>query len=108
MSGISVNTDLLRRWLAEKMQPDAVKAELIARGLDQEAVNAHLLVFNKLRNERKQFAGFICCGLGAVMGFVSCVISIFNPIPELYGVFLYGLTSVAILVIFAGLYLLFE
>jgi hypothetical protein len=47
-------------------------------------------------------------GLGAFLGFISCVLSLTNPIPELYNVILFGLTSVAILIIVVGMYFLFE
>jgi hypothetical protein len=33
---------------------------------------------------------------------------VLNPIPALYEIILYGLTSVAIILIMAGLYFLFE
>jgi hypothetical protein len=46
--------------------------------------------------------------IGAFTGFISCVLSLINPIPELYGIFLYGLTSLAIILALIGLYLLLE
>lgn len=58
--------------------------------------------------DKKQFNGFFCMGLGAFLGFISCVLSLTNPIPELYNVILYGLTSIAILIIVVGMYFLFE
>ncbi len=56
----------------------------------------------------RQRRGFTLAGAGAVLGFISCVLTIINPIPELYYIILYGLTSIAILLIFAGLYFIFE
>ena len=52
--------------------------------------------------------GFICLGIGAMTGFISCVLTLTNPVPELYNVILYGLTSVAVTIIFIGLYFVFE
>ena len=60
------------------------------------------------QTDKKQFNGFFCMGLGALLGFISCVLSLTNPIPELYNVILFGLTSVAILIIVLGMYFLFE
>ncbi len=105
---MSIDTDQLSRWAAEKMDPETVRATLESRGLDPDSVKSYMAQFRKLRNARKLFGGFLCCGIGAFLGFVGCVLSMVNPVPELYGFFLYGLTSLAILVIFAGLYLLFE
>jgi hypothetical protein len=45
---------------------------------------------------------------GAILGFFSCVITMTNPIPELYGIILYGLTSLAICIICLGMYFVFE
>ena len=64
--------------------------------------------FKQGKNAKKQFIGFICLGTGAFLGFISCVLTLTNPIPELFNIILYGLTSVAILIICAGLYLVFE
>jgi hypothetical protein len=107
-SSAQIDTDLLHQLVAEKIHPDTATEQLKARGLDGETLQAHLAEFRKMRNSRKQFGGFLCCGLGAFMGFLACVLSLVNPVPELYGVFLYGFTSIAIVVIFIGLYFLFE
>ena len=62
----------------------------------------------RLNRAKQQNLGFILAGIGAVLGFISCVLTLWNPIPSIYDLVLYGLTSIAILVIFAGLYLIFE
>ncbi|HRI40258.1 MAG: hypothetical protein KBA16_09495 [Bacteroidia bacterium] len=62
----------------------------------------------RLKRAKQQNLGFILAGIGAVLGFISCVLTLWNPIPSIYDLVLYGLTSIAILVIFAGLYLIFE
>lgn len=107
-SSLTVDQALLTQWAAEKLDVETVREKLQTLGLDQESLARHLTEFRKLRNAKKLFGGFLCCGIGACLGFVGCVLSMINPVPDLYGFFLYGLTSVAILVIFAGLYLLFE
>ncbi len=62
----------------------------------------------RLKRAKQQNLGFILAGIGAVLGFISCVLTLWNPITSIYDLVLYGLTSIAILVIFAGLYLIFE
>ncbi len=62
----------------------------------------------RLKRAKQQNLGFILAGIGAFLGFISCVLTLWNPIPSIYDLVLYGLTSIAILVIFAGLYLIFE
>jgi hypothetical protein len=105
---IPIDAAQLSQWAAEKLDHDTVRTALQSRGMDQDSINAYLAEYRKLRNAKKQFGGFLCCGIGAFLGFLGCVLSMVNPVPELYGFFLYCLTSIAILVIFAGLYLLFE
>ena len=62
----------------------------------------------KSQQSNRKSAGFICLSVGALFGFLSVVLCIINPIPELFNYFLYGLTLLAIGFIFPGLYLIFE
>ncbi|ULQ53415.1 hypothetical protein [Flavihumibacter fluvii] len=104
----SINSTTIQEWIANKFDTDKVRDELSAMGFDEADIASHLKEFNRIKNSRKQFIGFICLGVGAFLGFISCVLSLTNPIPELFNVVLYGLTSIAILVICAGLYFVFE
>ncbi len=104
----TIDQEILEQWLLAKRDPHVVQEELIARGLNAKEVTAHVKAFRKLLYAKKQTTGFIYMAAGAFMGFISCVLSMINPVPELYGVILYGLTSVAILLIMAGLYFVFE
>jgi hypothetical protein len=104
----TVDNALLRQWHMSRLEPQAVEMELVSRGLDREAISEYLEAYRKFKIEKKQFLGFFFMGLGAFLGFISCVLSLTNPIPELYNVILFGLTSVAILIIVVGMYFLFE
>ena len=104
----NIDNALLRQWNLSSLEPKAIEAELSAKGMDTEAISAYVEAYKKFKIARKQFVGFFCMGLGAFLGFVSCVLSLINPIPELYNVILFGLTSVAILIIVIGMYFLFE
>ncbi len=103
-----IDLEIIQQWIAAKLDQGAVEKELLSKGFDPETVSTHLKEYKRLRNAKKQFAGFIYMALGAFMGFLSCVLSIINPVPQLYQVFLFGLTSLAILLICYGLYLVFE
>lgn len=98
----------IRTWVEKKFNISEVEAELKASGLDEETIEANLRAFKKQKNAGKHLNGIICVIVGAVLGFLSCLLAILNPIPELFNIFLYGVTPVAILILFAGLYLLFE
>ncbi len=98
----------MQQWIANKMEPATIELELRSKGLDADAIRTYLREYRKLKNAKKQFTGFVLMAVGAFMGFVSCVLTIVNPIPELYNIILFGLTSLAILVICAGMYFVFE
>ena len=107
-AGTAVDETAIREWIAAKLDPETVENQLRERGLDTEQIREHLREFRKIRNARRQYQGFFWTALGAFLGFVSCLLTILNPVPELYSVILFGLTSVAILLICLGLYLIFE
>ncbi len=107
-ASIEIDNQILQEWIVTQMDPKAIEQELKALGYDEGKVSAYLKAYRKAKHARRQFIGFMVTGLGAVLGFISCVLSLVNPIPELYNLILFGLTSVAILLIVAGMYLVFE
>ncbi len=104
----SVDTALIRSWINAKLEPAHVEAQLKKMGISEENIAAYLEEYKKERFANRRFNGFICAAAGGLLGFVSCMLSIFNPFPELYYFILFGLTSVAILLVCLGLYFLFE
>ena len=63
---------------------------------------------NTNKTKKRNSTGLRCIFIGAFLGFASCLLSILNPVPDLYYHVLYGLTSIAIAVVFVGLYCIFE
>ncbi len=104
----TIDQATLQQWLTEKLDMQAVESRLQSLGLDAETIRQCLKDYRKCCIAKRQFTGFVFLAAGAVMGFISCLLTIINPVPSLYGVILYGLTSVAIILIMMGLYYLFE
>lgn len=104
----TVDKVVLEQWATQKLAPETITGMLRERGVDPDSITNHLRAYKKLRNAKRQFTGFACMALGAFLGFVSCVLTLANPFPELYSLILFGLTSVGILIIVAGMYLVFE
>ncbi|MBC6491696.1 hypothetical protein BC349_11595 [Flavihumibacter stibioxidans] len=104
----SVNTATIQQWIADKLNIDTIQEHLVALGHDEESIAIHLKEFKKVKYAKRQFTGFIFMGIGSMIGFISCILSILNPVPELYGAILYGLTSIAITIAFIGLYYVLE
>ena len=103
-----VDAAIIRQWLVKKLDIEKLRENLSAQGWQEDAIAAHLKEFRKARYAKRQFAGFMYLAAGAFIGFISCVLTLVNPIPELYNYILFGLTSVAMGLIFLGLYHLFE
>lgn len=104
----SIDQEMIRQWITQKLTIEAIEEKLKEKGLDAASITEHIREFRRLRNESRRFIGFICMGGGAFLGFVSCVLTIINPAPDMYHWFLYGLTTIAICVVMYGLYLVFE
>jgi hypothetical protein len=105
---INVDKVILEQWAAQKLAPETITGMLKEMGFDPDSITTHLRVYKKLRNAKRQFTGFVCMALGAFLGFLSCVLTLANPIPELHNLILFGFTSVGILIIVVGMYLVFE
>ena len=108
MSSQLVNASIIQQWITEKLDIQKVEQNLRELGYEKQVSDAYLIEFKKLKYAKKQFNGFIYLGAGAFLGFLSCVLSLINPIPELYNLILFGLTSISILIICLGLYNIFE
>ncbi|MEO7488673.1 MAG: hypothetical protein ABIU77_16295 [Ferruginibacter sp.] len=105
---LTVDNTTIQQWIAAKLEPETIEQKLKEGGLDAASITTHLRAFRKLKNAKKLQAGFICMAAGALLGFVSCLLTIINPFPALYNIILFGLTSVAICIICLGMYLVFE
>jgi hypothetical protein len=103
-----VDRELISNWIDNRLDAVAVKDQLRENGMDSDMADLYMKEYLRLRHEKKRFKGFMLAGIGAFLGFVSCLLSVLNPVPALFHVFLYGLTSLAIIFIVAGLYFLFE
>jgi hypothetical protein len=102
------NNIQIEHWLSLNYSAEQVVNELQAKNLDAEVIEHYVKEYKKQRSTKQQFNGFMCLGVGAFIGFISCVLSILNPFPEFYYSILFGFTALAICIIMAGLYFIFE
>lgn len=100
--------DFYQKWIENNYTEDIIVDELRQHGMDSLQIIEVLNFCKKKYNDEKQYTGFILTGIGAFIGFVSCVFTMLDLIPELRGFVLYGLTSIALVFIFIGLYYIFE
>lgn len=102
MSDSAIDRQKVQQWLKNKLSPELIRGELVKSGHGEEQVEEYVKAFQRLKLEKQQALGFYFLLTGAFMGFVSCVLTLVNPVPALYYWILYGLTSLSILVIFVG------
>ena len=98
----------MEQWLRNRYSQEQVKTELELHGHGPEEVERQLRNFRKFLSDKRQQMGFIWMSVGAVLGFISCVLTMMDLFPAFNGFFLYGLTSFAIVVALYGCYLVFE
>jgi len=104
----SIYSTIIQKWINTNRTAKEIAEELHARGIDEAVIAEQLEEFKKAQNAKRRFTGFIYTGIGAFLGFIACVLTLINPVPELYHLVLYGLTTLAIIFVFAGLYFVFE
>lgn len=104
----NVAPSLLVQALKENWTIELLTEKLMLEGHDEVSVDLLLREFKKLKNSKRQNRGFFLLAIGAFLGLLSCLLTIFNPFPELFGLILYGFTSLAIIIAFVGLYYIFE
>lgn len=103
-----ISTEYYEKWKSKSLSDNVIVDELRQHGLDSLQIVEILSLFKKKKNDEKQTLGFVILGIGAFIGFLSCVFTMLDLIPELRGFMLYGLTSIALVFIMAGLYFVFE
>lgn len=108
MASDSINSATIHEWVINNLDIEGIKAKLASLGYDEQSITENIKEFKRIKYARRQTWGFIYLGTGAFLGFISCVLTLVNPVPELYNWILFGLTSISISIICLGLYKLFE
>lgn len=105
---IQIDPQVIKTWQYENLNQDSLRVKLQSYGWEEERIAQHLKAYIKAQCAKRQFAGCILLASGALLGFISCVLTLMNAAPGMFHMILYGLTSLAILLIFFGLYYIFE
>ena len=99
---------LTQQWVEENLDLPTINEKILALDLDEEGKDRYYDAWKKLKIAKRQSIGFILMITGAIIGFISGLLCVINPLPELYYWFLYGFTSLALVIIFIGLYYVLE
>lgn len=98
----------IKYWVEENIPLNEIEKELSETGFSEDEIASNIRAYKKLKNADKHSIGITCLIIGSVLGFFGFLMALLNPVPGLFHVFLYGLTPIAIIVLFIGLYFLFE
>lgn len=105
---LTLDHALIQQWIAGNLSEEAVIAQIESTGLSPAIMDLYLQGFKKMRDEKRYKNGMALIISGAILGFFSCVASLCNIAPEYCTLILVGLTSVSLVLVFIGLYLVFE
>jgi hypothetical protein len=95
-------------WEMRQLPEDKILEEVKQSVQDETQIAEVIKGFKKYKADKKQMKGFIYTGFGSFVCFVSTVVTLWNPSPELTNFFLYWMTSIGIIITFIGLYWIFE
>lgn len=96
------------QWMQEGLDEKQVNARLVTLNIDSEGLTNIATEYNKYRQNIRSKKGLNCILIGAILGFLSCMLTLLNVMPELRDFFLVGLTTLGISVAVYGCYCIFE
>lgn len=99
---------LFNEWKSKKLSVQLIREELISKKYPADETEEIITLYRKKHIDARFTNGFILMGAGAFLGFLSCVCAILDFAPTWRNFFLYGLTSLSVLIAMAGCYLVFE
>ena len=108
MNSSAINASIIRVWMNQNLSHQTIEETLISNGYESHTISEYLTEYTRQKRAKKQLTGFMLMGIGAFLGFIACVLTLVNLIPDLHDAFLFGLTTVAICIVFYGLYIAFE
>jgi hypothetical protein len=103
-----INLVVINNWLSKHTTYENAENELKQKGLSNNFIKRYLQEFQKQKQAKRQNTGFILMGIGAFLGFISCVLTMIDAFPGLRDFFMYGLTTAGICTALYGLYMVFE
>ncbi len=97
-----------RKWQHGKMSKTQIFEALENQGLSPDEITSVYEKYYRYRIEHRNTQGWLWMGIGGFLGLVSCVLTMLEPLPVCRGIFMYGLTSVAVAIALYGCYLVME
>ena len=95
-------------WVYQRYTDEQIGQELLGLGYSENQAAEILTAFRKTQREARSTRGFYLMVIGAVFGFISCVLTLTGTFPEYRDLIMVGLTTLAICIAVWGCYYVFE
>ena len=96
------------QWIKEGLDHHQVLERLHADGLESDLQTKISTDYRKFYQAERSKKGFNYIALGAIIGFTSCMLTLFDVMPEFRDFYLVGLTTLGISIAVYGCYCIFE
>lgn len=100
--------ELFQHWSSNRYSETQIVDHLESKGVIRDLHDGILKQYKKHRMLQRTNQGFLYMGIGAALGLVSCLFTVYGVLPEFRSIILYGLTSAGITIACYGGYLVFE
>lgn len=94
-------------WFAQGLDSKQIEAELAKEGIEERHIPEMMKEIKKLRNAKRTTRGLVLILAGAATCLASCIITLLSSYSNMH-MALYGLTSIGIILVFAGLAYIFK
>lgn len=109
MAELNINPiELFGSWMQNKYSEEQITNDLEQQGFIREHITELLHQYKKHKLNIRTKNGFILIAIGSFLGFISCVCTVYEIMPEFRNIILYGLTTLGISMATLGGYLVFE
>lgn len=108
MASMQSHATLFTQWMFAGYTNDTIWAELKEKGYLEEQIIEIIEAYKKHRHQVRSKKGFVLIVVGALLGFISCILTILDIFPALRDIILVGLTTLAISIAVLGCYYIFE
>lgn len=95
-------------WEIRGLDKEIIVKELKKSNFSDLEVEDILNKFEKFKDNKRIRKGFLLMGIGSFLGFLSCVFTMLDIMPDFRHFILYGLTTIGVSIAFIGCYLVFE
>ncbi len=100
--------DFFQQWSFQNWTEEQITHDLLGKGFLEEKISEIIVKYKKKKQDERSTKGFVLIGIGAFLGFISCLFTLMGILPEMRDFILVGLTTIGICIAVYGCYHIFE